>query len=240
MGTLALTNAYCYAGSHDFTGDTNQLDLSVDAATVDVTTFRSGGWNESKIGLKKSALKVSGFWQAGSDTVDPESFTNLGTSLATTVGPVETAGQTAYLIQQMPLQYELLGKYGDATPFTLSGQGSDGVGVVRGQLAKAMGTVSATGALGSGVQLGAVGASQYLYATFHVFGTPGTTITVLVESDDNAGFSSATTRMTLGPYTTAGGRWATRVAGAITDDYFRFRVSAITGTFTVAGAIGKQ
>src|SRR6266545_1939645 len=50
------------------------------------------------------------------------------------------------------------------------------------QLAKAMGTVSATGALGSGCNLGAVSATQKLYATFHVFGTPGTTITVVIES----------------------------------------------------------
>lgn len=240
MATFALLNAFVYAGSHDFTGDANKLDAKFDGAAVDTTTFRSSGWSESKMGLKSSEIMVAGLWQAGSDTVDPESFGNLGTSQVTTIGEVETAGQACFMLQQMPLSYEMLGQLGDATPFTLSGKGTDGVGPVRGQLAKAMGTVSATGALGSGLQLGAVGAAQYLYATLHLFGTAGTTITVLLESDDNAGFSSATTRATLGPYTTVGGRWMTRVAGAITDDYYRFRVSAITGTFTVAGAIGIQ
>jgi hypothetical protein len=91
--------------------------------------------------------------------------------------------------------------------------------------------------LGTGYQLGAVAATQYLYGALHIF-TAGTTITVVLESDDNAGFSSATTRATLGPLTTTGGTWATRVAGAITDDYYRFRVTAITGTFSVAGSAG--
>jgi hypothetical protein len=51
----------------------------------------------------------------------------------------------------------------------MSSMGSNGVGAVRGQLAKKKGSVAATGPLGSGCNLGAVGAGQYLYASFHVF-----------------------------------------------------------------------
>jgi hypothetical protein len=115
--------------------------------------------------------------------------------------------------------------------------GTNGVGVVRGGVAKAKGNVSSTGATGSVQQLGDVAANEFLYATLHVF-SAGTTITVQVQSDDNSGFSSPTTRATFSGVTTAGGNWVTRVAGAITDTYWRFNVSAVTGTFSIAGAIG--
>ena len=59
-----------------------------------------------------------------------------------------------------------------------------------------------------------------------------------IESDDNGSFTSATTRATIGPLTATGGTWVTRVAGAITDDYYRFNVTAITGTFSVGAAFG--
>lgn len=240
MATFALLNAFTYVDSHDFTADSNKLDFKAEGAPVETSTFRST-WKSHVMGLKNFDFTLSGLWQAGSDTVDPESYDNMGTGQVTTFGAEETEGQPCVMLQQMPLSYQLLGSIGDATPFTLSGKNS-GVagGVIRGYLAKEMGTVSATGALGTAVEAGAVGASQYLYGTFHVFGTPGTTITAVLESDDNADFSSATTRITFGPYTTAGGRWATRVAGAIADDYWRFRVTAITGTFTVAAAFGIQ
>lgn len=240
MGTFALLNAFVYAGQHDFTADANKLDFKAEAAALDKTTFRNNRWNENEMGLKSFDLNVAGLWQAGSNQVDDESFNNLGVAQVTTFGAVETEGSACMMLQQMPLNYQLLGALGEMTPFTLAGKNS-GVagGVVRGKLLKALGDVSATGATGTASQAGAVAADKYLYATFHVF-SAGTTITAVVESDDNASFTSATTRITFGPYTTTGGRWATRVAGAITDDYWRIRVTAITGTFSIAAAIAIQ
>lgn len=239
MAALALTDAFVYVAGHDFTGDSNQLALNMDAAALPVTTFRSGGWDEVVGGLKTQTLDLSGYWQSAvSDSVDSESFSDLATANRVhTIGPTETEGDVAYLFRAGKFHYEPFGgTIGDVAGFTLNSSGTDGYGVVRGQLAKAKGTVSATGALGTGLQLGAVGASEHLYASFHVF-SAGTTITVVVESDDNSGFTTATTQATIGPITATGGTWAARVAGAITDTYYRLRVTAITGTFSVAGAI---
>jgi hypothetical protein len=241
VSVLALTNAYAYVDSHNFTGDSDNFTLSCEAEPKVRTTFGSTGWREHNNGLKTSALGLSGFWQAGTDTVDEYTFNALGvTGKVTTCADVETEGQPAYLFQAMKHQYQWLGKLGDNAPYSLEGGCSDAVGVIRGQLAKAAGAVSGTGATGTALNLGAVGASQYLYATFHIFGTPGTTITGVVESDDASNFPSATTRITFGPYTTAGGQWGTRVAGAITDTWYRLRITAITGTFTIACGIAIQ
>lgn len=242
MSPIALVNAFCYVDAHDFTADANALNFNGSAAELDRTTFRSGGWRTlAGGGLKTGEFTMGGHWQAGTDQVDPVAFAALGVrAQVVTFGPEETEGGPCYMWQGGNFQYVLGGNVGDLAPFTLGGRNTEGVGVVRGQLAKAMGTVSATGVLGSVVNLGTISASQYLYATLHVFGTPGTTITVQLQSDDSGAFSSPTTRATFGPITTAGGTWATRVAGALAETHYRLNVSAITGTFTVAGAIAVQ
>lgn len=233
-----LLDAYCYVHGHDFTGETNRLAWAGEAAALDRTTFRSEGWTELVGGLKNHSFDMAGFWaSAASDAVDPEAFADLGGGgRVFTFGPVETEGEVAYLGSLGHFTYGLLGAHGELAPFSLTSQGADGVGIVRGKLAKAKGSVAATGVLGSVVQLGNVSADQYLYASLHVV-SAGTTITVQVQSDDSAGFASPTTQATIGPITTRGGTWAARVAGPLTETHYRLNVSAITGAHVAAGAI---
>lgn len=240
MAPIALLGSYIYCGSHDFTGESTEFNLTGDGEALQSTTFGSGGWEENVIGLKSLEFGAKGWWQAGTDTVDPEVFNNIGTSQVFTAGPVLTEGAVAEMFQAAHFNYDLLGNLGELAPFTLNARGKDSVGVVRGQLTKAKGSVSATGATGTALNLGAVGASQFLYATFHAFGTPGTTITAVIESDDASNFPSATTRITFGPITTAGGSWGTRVAGSVTDTFQRLRVTAVTGTWVIAAAVAIQ
>lgn len=238
-----LTNAFVYMAGHDFTADTNEVTVTCAGDAKDATNFRSGGWKEFRMGLKQTDFNMKGFWQsATADAVDPELFNNLGVGQrVTTVAADETEGQPALIIQEMPATYTLFPDgIGEMAGFTLQGANSDKYGVVRGTLLKEYGVVSATGATGTGVQVGAVSSTKYLYATFHVFGTPGTTITAVIESAAANTFVGATTRITFGPITTAGGTFATPVLGPITDTWWRVRITAITGTFTIASAIGIQ
>ena len=57
-------------------------------------------------------------------------------------------------------------------------------------------------------------------------------MTLSIQSDDNAGFSSATNRITSFTAATARGYQWGSVAGAVTDDYWRC-VYTITGTGTI-------
>lgn len=242
MAKFALLNAFCFAGGYDFTGDTNQIQLTVEAETLDVTTFGSGGWTENVGGLKTSSLELAGYWDAGTGTVDPEAFAALTAGdVVHTVGAAATETQPVYGFLASRYGYTLGGEIGQAAPFSLTSQGASAYGMVRGQLAKAKGSVAATGVLGSVLNLGAPTATQRVYAGLHAFGTPGTSLTVQVQSDDSAGMASPTTRGTLGPVTTAGGSWLAPVAGPFTGEtHWRFNVSAITGTWTVAGFIAVQ
>lgn len=240
MAPLVLVNATPYIAGYDFTADSNKITLASSLTALDTTTFANTGWKSKTGGLKDFTGHLEGLW---SGPQDAESFPALGTvDQVMTVSPTGVATSVAYMGQLAKFKYDTFEGVGNLMPFALDMSGSNMTGLVRGQLAAAKQTVSVTGALTptTGVNLGAVGATQFLYATFHVFGTPGTTITAVVESATSNAFSSPTTRMTIGPITTAGGTWGTRVAGAITDSWFRLRVSAITGTFSVAGAIGVQ
>lgn len=241
MGTLAITNAYAYVAARDFTGDINEWRLSGEAEAKDCTNMRSGGFREYKRGVKTSAFEMAGFNDFADNEVDETIWGSLATEdEVITTGSAETEGEPAFFHRAMKASYNLFGPHGEIAPFRVSANGTDGpTGVVRGQLAVKKTTVTTTGAKGTALNLGLVGAGKFLYATFHVFGTPGTTITAVVESDADDTFGSATTRITFGPITAAGGTWGTRVAGAIADDdWFRLRVTAITGTFSIACAVG--
>jgi hypothetical protein len=241
MASFMLQDVTTWVAGYDFTTDLNQVSLNVSVDDLDATTFGGGGFRARRGGLRNVEASYSGFWQSATiDAVDPQAFTQLGTvDQAVTIAYDDAEGSTAFMFQGGKFNYSLGGQIGEVMPFDLDMMGSNGsAGLVRGAITKAKGVVSATGATGTAWNGGNVAAGQYLYGTFHVFGTPGTTITAVLESDDNGAFSTATTRATFGPITTAGGTWATRVAGALAETHYRIRVTAITGTFTIASAIG--
>jgi hypothetical protein len=234
----ALTDCTVWCAGYDMSSDLNKLMIDQTVEELDVTTFGGGGYRTRIGGLKDVEAQYEGFQTDAVGAVGPQLFPLLGTANEVfTVSPTGVETSTAYMFQAGKFQVAQLGDVGSVSPFTLSAKGTHGHGVIRGQVTKAKGNVSGTGGMGSVVNLGAVGASQYLYAAVHIF-SAGTTITMDLASDDNADFSSGTTRATIGPLTTAGGTWMTRVAGPITDSYFLFNVTACTGTFSIAASVG--
>lgn len=238
MGSLCLVDVTTYVAGYDMTTDMNQLTFGADAEKLDNTTFGSGGWRTRVAGLKDVSGELKGYWQAGAVSIDNDAFANLGTAdRSVTVTPTGVGGDVAYLWRGESLKYSMFDDIGKLTPFTLAMVGSNGAGLSRGKLVKPKGSVAATGVTGSSVQLpGGVAAGLALHASFHVFGA-GTTITALVESDNSNAFPSPVTVATFGPITAVGGT-TLRVAGPLTDDWYRLRVSAITGSFSIACAIG--
>lgn len=241
MGVLALLDAQAWVDGYDFTSDSNELRLATTAEEKDGTTFGSGGWRVRAGGLRSQQLDLAGYWQAGAGQVDPEAFAQLAVGQrAHTVAPQAAEGSTAYLFRAGRFRYEILGQLGELAPFRLASAGTDGQGVARGQVAKSKGVVSATGQVGSVLALGAPSATQFVWCTVHVFAA-GTTLTLQLQSDDSAGFATPTTRATIGPLTTVGGTWMTRLAGPFAGEtHWRLNASAITGSFTVAAAIAIQ
>lgn len=244
MATFAANNVTTWFAGYDMTADLNSTALSLSYDALDSTTYGPTRTARSRIGgLGDVQLEQAGLWQAGSGMVDPTAFAALTGGVQPVSNSVDgLESSVAYFYQAREFSYQVFGPVGEILPFRLTaqaakGSGSAGVGEIRGRVLKAKANVSATGATGTAYELGATSASQYLYGIFHVF-SAGTTITAVLESDSDNTFATPITRITFGPITTTGGTWGTRVAGAITDTWYRLRVTAITGTFSIACAAG--
>lgn len=245
MPAFSLTEATVHVHDLDLSGYANQVTLAAEAEALEDTTFRSGGWRSRVAGLKSVAFDAAGFWDPAPDEKTFAAMLAGSMGHACTVSPTNVEGDTAYIFQGGRFSYSQFGDVGSLAPFSLSMMNTNREGLLRGAMLKRTTddvgdpeNITATGVAGTAaVQLPAVASGQFLYAAFHVF-TAGTTITAQVQSDDADTFGSATTRLTIGPITAAGGTWATRLAGPITDTWYRLNISAITGTFNVACAVG--
>lgn len=239
MGAFVLTDCSVWVDGLAVTTYATEASIKTSVDDQETTTFGSGGYRSRVGGLRNVEADVKGNWESA---VDPAAITGLGVAdQVTTFTATGVAGDPAWFFQAGNFSVDRFGKIGEVDPFSLSIMGTNAAGLVAGKLAAAKGNISATGVLGSALTgLSAnsqVSATQYLYGAVHVF-TAGTTMTLKIQSDDNAGFSSPTDRITLSAITATGGTWVTRLIGPITDTYFRFNCTAITGTFNVAAAIG--
>lgn len=241
-GAYAALRHTTWVAGYDFTGDTNFTLLDISYDELESTPFGSTG-RVKTAGWENVEGAVRGFWDAGSNAVDANAFTGLGNTVqVVTQTQSGTDGDVAWLYQGKKFRYQVGGNAGEILPFELDikgakGNGTTSVGAVRGALLKSKGNISATGVTGSVVQAGAVASGQYLYCAVNTFAI-GTSFTLQIQSDNASNFPSPATQMTTSSITAVGGTWVTRVAGPITDDYWRVNVSAITGTSQIAVAIG--
>lgn len=239
MATAVLTDVTIWLGEYDATGHTNQVSLVADAAELDSTTFGDAGWRSMRCGLQDVAFNARMWNSYTEDEIDDVAFANLGASdipIAVTLDGTE--GDTAYFFQSAESNVQDGLEIGQLAEKIITAVNSDGAPLVRGSLTTSKQTVSSSGT-GTGAQLGAVSATQSLYSLLVVFASTGSpTLDVVIQSDDNAGFSSPTTQITHTQMTGAGFKWATQ-AGAISDDYFRSSYTfGGTGTINFAVLIG--
>lgn len=230
MAKFVLYDQLVFVDDYDITGDTNAVALEYGAELKDCTVLQ----NDTRInlgGLKTVQCSVAGYYDAA--TEDAELFSNIGVSgkPVSIVNDGDNEGDIAYWFNAVGGEYTIGTSTGEIMPFSFVAGAQDSL--IRGVMGhNARSTAETSSSTSTGVQLGAVGASQKLYAVLHVLDSSGSgdqTLDVIVESDDNSGFTSATTRLTATQVTTSTTSELLEVAGAITDDYFRVN-------FTIAGS----
>ena len=242
MATFVLKNVRLFAAGADLTTVNNQVQLQAEAESKDTTAFVPTGdvWHEEISGIMSASITGQGQWEAGdASKVDDMAWSTQGTVVPISVCPAGAAdGALAWLSQFNRTQYQLLGQLGDVAPWSLTAQGA--WPLVRGQVLHGPTARTATGT-GTSVQLGAVSSTQRLYVALHVFSVSGTTpsLTVAIQSDNATGFPSASTVTTLTAATAIGSQ-ITRVAGPITDDWFRvsYTISGTDPSFLFAVTAG--
>lgn len=233
-----------WLSGYDLTGDSNATTTNIEVEPGIDTRFRMRG--QSRIGgLHTVSTTVNGFGSYAEDEVDDTLNTGLAGLHVLSQSPDGAEGSVAWFWLARSFTYQTFGGVGEVSPFTLTaqsarGNGARGVGAVRGRvLLTNEDPVSATGPAGTAYELGAVPSGKYLYAALHTF-EAGTTVTAVLESAPDNTFAAATTRATFGPTTATGAQWATRVAGPIVDTWYRVRVTAITGSFSLALVAGVK
>lgn len=243
MPKTILTNVRCFAVAADLTTVSNKVELSAEVEAKDTTNYGSAGWKETIGGLGSAEISAAGQWEAGDPSkVDDASWSQLGG-----VGPwsisannAAAVGDLAYFTSALRSDYKLGDAVGEVAPWT--GTAKSAWPLVRGQFAHPPGTARTASGTGTSLNLGAVAAGKRLYAALHVLSVAGTTpsITARVESDDDTGFASATTRLTFSAATAADGQILRTDGTAITDTWWRiaWTISGTTPSFLFAATLG--
>lgn len=243
-----FTNCRLYMGKYDFTGDSREAQIDYTASLLDATVFG----NTTKVntpGVKAIALKASGFGNFAAAAEDEVAFGNVGLSnipvilmVPATSGAAIIEMDLAYFFQAAKSQYTIGGAHGVLLPFALNAAGGQsGHPLIRGLVGEPGTTQRSAGGNGAGSNaLGAIGALQNLYAALCVTQSSGGNLVVKVQSATAGTFADATDRITFTTVTAPGSQYAVRVAGPITDTYWRVLWTLSTGTATFACTFGAQ
>jgi hypothetical protein len=231
-----------FIGGYDISSTSKTWDINAIAAEHDSTGFGTD-WVSMVGGVKTvdwSASVMQNFDAATVDAVVGLSGSFDGVAFPLSTLPNAAAGSVAYTFNAKQFTYQPV----DASPdglamAALSGKG-DGSPLVRGSLMNAVTAVTAT-ANGAAFELGAIPAGKKMYGALHVVAASGTTPTldIEVESDDNSGMTSATSRMVFAQATATTSEWLP-LSGAITDDWWRITVTVggSTPSFRFAVVLG--
>lgn len=225
MAAFVLKNVEIRFGQIDLTGVSNQVALSHSAEMQDVTPFAADDMTRVKVpGLLNSTAEIQGFFQTPPDDL---LFARVGAASAPlTIADSNVEGSSAFLIDSATGQFNQNGSVGDIYSTDLQLQSNSPL--TRGVLG--VDGLQSTAGNSSAFNLGAVAPGSTLHSALHVVEANGTlpTLDVTIESDDNAGFTSPVTRGTFLQQTDTLGFEFLRVAGPITDAFWRV-------TWTIGG-----
>lgn len=247
MAAFALLDTDIYAGGLDLSCFANQINVAVDVAELDATTFCSSGWSVPIAGKRSVAWEASGpldmatATAAQTSAVDEIFGGTIGQTYTLSAVPSSgTAYETAYFTQGLLAARTII--EGDAAGLaTHSAKWTGSTPMVRGRL-EAIQTITASGN-SAGAVLSAVSATQRIWAAVHFLTAGGTTpsITVKIQSDDNSGFTSPTDQITFTAATAKGAQFSSAL-GPITDTFWRalWTVSGTTPSFQTRVLLGIQ
>ena len=238
MAGTIIKSQKIWLGALKLDGQLHTIDLDLSLEALDDT--RLGDDAVSMIvGRGLTQLQLAGYWDpVGATAVDGQLFSDIGATLAYIID-VTGAGEggKAYLGDVLATGRPISGQHGQQAGMTLAGATRNTI-PIQGFLSEISSGLGAGTVSGTGKQLGAVGAGQKLWAALCMTAGSTPNVDVIVESDDNAGFTSPTTRISFANRTTPGSELKSQ-AGAITDDYFRAKVTVNSGSaVALAVAIG--
>jgi hypothetical protein len=223
--------------AYDFSGVSNSLEVTRTAERLDTTAFQSSAAT-SMAGDVSGSIMQSGYAVIAADE-NENLAKHLGAAITNST-PLTVAALFMTDLDACPADVARntnaakMETSGSASGLmTLSGEWPQGEGLIRGKRVW-QGTISATGAQTSPayIDLGAVGsAGGYAWLFVRAISGTATSATVLLQSDDNTGFSSALTEGTFTFSTT--GVVEVALTGTV-DRYVRLSTSGMGGATNFA------
>lgn len=238
MSLQVLKNAKIYLAQYDVSGDANQVQLVMATEGLDATTFGQTAKVELP-GLESVKLTGKVFSQYDATNMKSEDIvmanlavSNVPMSLSPLGGAV---GDLVWMFKALVASYQpglVIGQL-PAADLAASMSGSR---LVRGTVLET--GVKNAGGNGASAQLGAVSATQCVYAAVHIFAiSGGGTFTLKVQSDNATGFPSPADVLTFTAATAKGSEWK-EAAGPVTDDWWRASWTLTSGSVTFAAVMG--
>jgi hypothetical protein len=239
-------------GAFEWSGQTNDMELSLAPNMLDATVLGAAGTTPGSLiraaGLIDGTFTAKGFndFLGGgtpTNSIDFQMYTSIGVlDVPLTASEMQCAeGDKAYFLPVVEGTYSIAATpVGQLLPYSATahtrGRIIDGT-VVLSPLANKTSTGSATSQ-----NLGAVSATQKVYAALHVLSVAGTstpTITCIVRSAAAANMSGPTTRISFTAATATGGQLLS-TAGAITDTWWdvQYTISGSSPSFQAICTVG--
>lgn len=228
-----LQDCRAYLDEFDLSGQANRLGTNGKANMLEKTTFASAGWREWTPGLNNSKLDLQ--------TYLSESLTGTGLDAGTEsvvcsfiVDDAEfsvgycVSGVSASLGREAPVGNLFM------QPVTIEGSGP----MFRGELLFPKAAKTSAGN-GSSRELGAVDATEKVFANLHVFAIAGGSVTVTVESDTATEFPSTATQLSFAAASAVGSETVS-AEGAVTDTWWRVVWTQTASSATFAVVVGIQ
>lgn len=237
-------NSRLYWQEHDLSASLKEGSVNIDVEALDKTAW-GHATRVNRAGLYVVSMSASGHQEhdSASVLVDDALSADMGVdnSIVSIGSNVSAEGDILYSFQGLMAGYSpIQGSVGDLAGFGFSAEGSGRW--FRGKLLADKSARTATGN-STGIQLGTIAATKNMHASLHIFAASGTnpTLDVTVESDDNSGFTSATTRLTFTQADSAGAEFLGPTAGpGGSDDYWRvaWTIGGSDPSFTFAVVFG--
>ncbi len=236
----AFNNARIYVNGVDLTGYTNMVRVVPIKEVKDRTTFGNNARVRVMAGLADVEFTAAGF--AEMETVDQafRAMRQTNTVNTTVMVPATNtsavaAGDIAWFFQGVHPQYDTGGQHGEDVMWNLNmSAGAKGYPLAFGKVLDPGTTAITADGNGTGVEAGAVAEGQYAYALVHAVSvSTDDTDDITIESAPTDDFADPTTRFTFTQITAAGSEYLVRIAGPITDTWWRV-VHNVTGAADVS------
>ncbi len=258
MAIFFWKNAKLYVNELDISAQSNQLKLDYNADMLDASALGGGTTRIHKPGLWDAKLAHLGFVDFADDAIDDALHATAGSStlINHTILPYPTGaagivadGDHAYFGQFVTAQYSgFQSGIGELASFLWNAEGAGQLAIGRVSIdpeTAVSGVVDGTAyELGNAASYpfgGNIDVGDRVCAMVHVTADDFSDLDFVLESDDveNFGGTPETIASSLNHSGVGSAFLVTAGTAAITDDWFRLRVSGFTGTSaTVVGVVG--